>query len=187
MTDSCGFQAVLDGVPLTGCVIARSLFWANQLGVSLWKNFGSAMWNLRCWCVEEIVWNLLRPISLEIEGRNSTKKFTKLSPHFSSVSLKFTTKNHPNFALGNYGHNLLTVSASAKAVMGSQRVQQRCASKGWRRPSLGNIPVTPTTSIFPIRTVDWEKITVFSSPLRVFWGYFFAKRILFGFVKVLQK
>ena len=61
--------------------------------VSLWKNFGPAMWNLRSWCVEEFVWNFLWPISLEIEGRKSTEIFAKISPRFSSVSLKISSKN----------------------------------------------------------------------------------------------
>ena len=61
--------------------------------VSPWKNFGSAVWNLRSWCVEEFVWIFLWPISLEIEGRKSPENFAKISPRFSSVSLKNFSKN----------------------------------------------------------------------------------------------
>ena len=61
--------------------------------VSPWKNFGSAVWNLRSWCVEEFVWIFLWPISLEIEGRKSPENFAKISPRFSSVSLKMFSIN----------------------------------------------------------------------------------------------
>ena len=46
--------------------------------VSLWKNFGSTVWNLRSWCVEEFLWNFWWPISLEIEGRKATENFAKI-------------------------------------------------------------------------------------------------------------
>ena len=55
--------------------------------VSLWKKFGSAMWDLRSWGEEEFVWNFLRPISLEIEGRKSTTNFAKISPDFSTLEI----------------------------------------------------------------------------------------------------
>ena len=49
-------------------------------------------WKNLIWCtvenVDDFSWNLLRPFSLEIEGRKSAKNFAKLSPHFSPSSCK---------------------------------------------------------------------------------------------------
>ena len=46
--------------------------------------------------------NFLRPLFLEIEGRNLAKNFAKFSPRFSPMSAK---KIHHNFALGAFRPN----------------------------------------------------------------------------------
>ena len=73
-------------------------------------------WKNLIWCtvedVEDFSWNVLRPFSLEIEGRKSAKHFAKISPHFSPTS----SKNFARTSLWGIAGTKIVVPARQKNV-----------------------------------------------------------------------
>ena len=124
------FSDILSTFPFSGL--------SNHLPVAIWKSFywdlflgpkaprGAAVKKLNLVHLENVddfSWNLLRPFSLEIEGRTSAKNFAKISPHFSPISC---AKISQELCSGGFywGHNLFfsMVGSSGNATPPGQSV-----------------------------------------------------------------